>query len=143
VLQSWPLVGQQGWDQEPLGTSQVVGQLLQGLFIEVSKVDHGGNPIRGELNNCCMWNPHLVVFLEERRIRYHSIQSTMTSCRLCSCQDHGVGRVAFVVDGSDKLLKYFLIHNTSLYQHEINYTTPIGLLVLFVVFATFDCKLSS
>jgi hypothetical protein len=30
-----------------------------------------------------------------------------------------VGMVAFVVDGSNKLLKYFLIRNTFLHQHEI------------------------
>jgi hypothetical protein len=44
---------------------------LQGSFIEVSKVDYGGNPFRGELNNSCM-------------------PFSKKSCRLCSCQDHGV-----------------------------------------------------
>jgi hypothetical protein len=44
---------------------------------EVSKVNYGGNPFRGELNNSCMRNPHLVLVLEE-------------SCRLRSCRDHGV-----------------------------------------------------
>jgi hypothetical protein len=82
---------------------------LQGFFIEVSKVDHGHNPFRGELNNGCMCNPHLVSVLEE-------------SCRLCSYQDHGVGMVAFVVDGYDKLLKY-LPHVTFLVLVVISIST--------------------
>jgi hypothetical protein len=101
-----PWLGSRVGVRNPPGASQVVSQLLQGIFIEVSKVDYGGNPFLGELNNSCMWNPHLVFVLEE-------------SCRLCSCQDHGVGMVAFVVDGCDKLMKYFLIRNMFLHQHEI------------------------
>jgi hypothetical protein len=82
-----PWLGSRVGIRNPPGTSQVVGQLLHGFVIEVSKVDHGYNPFRCELN--------------------------------------------IVVDGSDKLMKYFLIHNTSLHQHEIKLQYFHGLLVSF------------
>jgi hypothetical protein len=103
LLQSWPLVGQQGWDQKPARDVSGGQPTVAGILYR-SKQGRS-------------WTSSLPLRAEQR-LHAESPSGVRSRRKLSSVQLSGPGMVAFVVDGSDKLLKCFLIHNPSLHQHE-------------------------